>query len=73
MLQAVASLTIIIYDRNMFIIKATDAQSIAMERHALKNVNQCLNTNIYSYLETSVGQSSNLYFNVVHFFNASDN
>jgi hypothetical protein len=26
-----------------------------------------LNTNIYSYLETSGGQSSNLYLNVVHF------
>jgi hypothetical protein len=40
---------------------------------ALKNVNNCLNTNIYSYLETSGGQSSNLYLNVVHFFNASVN
>jgi hypothetical protein len=28
-----------------------------------------LNTNIYSYLETSVGQSSYAYLNVVHFFN----
>jgi hypothetical protein len=28
-----------------------------------------LETNIYSYLETSGGQSSNLYLNVVHFFN----
>ncbi len=27
----------------------------------------CLNTNIYPYLETSGGQSSNLYLNVVHF------
>jgi hypothetical protein len=40
-----------------------------MEQHALKNVNNCLNTNIYSYLETSGGQSSNPYLNVVHFFN----
>jgi hypothetical protein len=40
-----------------------------MEQHDLKNVNNCLNTNIYSYLETSGGQSSNLYLNVVHFFN----
>ena len=32
-----------------------------------KNVNNCLNTNIYSYLETSGDQSSNLYINVVHF------
>ena len=28
-----------------------------MELHALKNVNICLNTNIYSYLETYGGQS----------------
>jgi hypothetical protein len=34
-----------------------------MEHHTLK----CkLNTNIYSYLETSGGQSFNLYLNVVH-------
>jgi hypothetical protein len=38
-----------------------------MEQHAFKNVNNWLNTNIYSYLETSGGQSSNLYLNVVHF------
>ncbi len=44
-----------------------------MEQHALKIVNSCLNTNIYSYLETSDGQSSNLYLNVVHFFNTSVN
>jgi len=33
-----------------------------MEEHTFKNVNICLNTNIYSYLETSGGQSSNAYF-----------
>jgi hypothetical protein len=38
-----------------------------MEHRAYENVNNCLNTNMYSYLETSVGQSSNLYLNVVHF------
>jgi hypothetical protein len=38
-----------------------------MEQHTLKIVNSCLNTNIYSYLETSGGQSYNLYLNVVHF------
>jgi hypothetical protein len=38
-----------------------------MEQHALKIVNNCLNTNIYSYLETSGGQTYNLYLNVVHF------
>ncbi len=37
-----------------------------MEKHSLKNVNNCLYTNIYSYLETSGDQSSNLYLNVVH-------
>ncbi len=31
-----------------------------MEQHTLKNVNNCLNTNIYSYLETSGGQSTYL-------------
>ncbi len=36
--------------------------------NALTNVNNCLNTNIYSYIETSGGQSSNPYLNVVHFF-----
>jgi hypothetical protein len=40
-----------------------------MEHHALKNVNNCFNTNIYSYLETSGGHSSNPYLNVVNFFN----
>jgi hypothetical protein len=44
-----------------------------MEQHALKNVNNCLNTNIYSYLEASGGQSLNLYLNVVLFFNATVN
>jgi hypothetical protein len=39
----------------------------------LKNVNDCLNTNICSYLETCGGQSSNLYLNVVHFFNTGVN
>ncbi len=47
--------------------------AIPMEQHTLKNVNNCLNTNIYSYLETSSGQSSNLYLNAVHFFNTSVN
>ncbi len=30
-----------------------------MEQHALKNVNNRLNANFYSYLETAGGQSSN--------------
>ncbi len=44
-----------------------------MEQHALKNINNCLNSNIYSYLETSGGKSSNPYLNVVHFFNTRVN
>ena len=36
-----------------------------------KNVNNCLNTIIYSHLETSGGQNSNLYLNGVHFFNVT--
>jgi hypothetical protein len=44
-----------------------------MEQRALKNVNNYLNTNIYSYLETSGGQNSNIYLKVVHFFNTSVN
>ncbi len=43
-----------------------------MEQHALKNLSNCLNTNIYTYLETYGGQRSNLYLNVVHFFNTSE-
>jgi hypothetical protein len=39
----------------------------------IKNVKNCLNKNIYSYLETSGGQSFNLYLNIVHFFNTSVN
>jgi hypothetical protein len=38
-----------------------------MEQRTLKNANNYLNANIYYYLETSGGHSSNLYLNVVHF------
>ncbi len=48
-------------------------QNNAMEQRALKNVNNGLHTNTYSYLETSGGQSYNLYLNVAHFFNTSVN
>ncbi len=46
---------------------------MAMEERTLRNVNNYLNTNIYSYLETSGGQSYNLYLKVAHFFNTSVN
>ena len=44
-----------------------------MEQHAFKNLNNCFIANIYSYLDKSGGQSSNLYLNVVHFFSTSVN
>ncbi len=43
------------------------------EQRDLRNVNKRLNTNFYSYLETSGGQSFNLYLNVVPFVNTSAN
>ncbi len=51
----------------------TSSKFVAMEQRTLKNVNNGLNTNIYYHLKTSGGQSSNLYLNVVHFFNTSVN
>ncbi len=50
-----------------------DQVKSTMEQRNLKNANNYLNTNIYSYLETSGGQSSNLYLNAVHFFNTRVN
>jgi hypothetical protein len=47
--------------------------TVPMEQRALKNVSNCLNINIDSYLAMSGGQSSNLYLNVVHFFNTNVN
>jgi hypothetical protein len=60
---------VVIYGCKMFRTLAVDA----MEQHTFKNVNNCLNTNIYPYLKTSSSQSFKLYLNVVHFFNASIN
>ncbi len=36
--------------------------SQTVEKHAVNNINNCLNTNIYSYIETFSDQSFNLYF-----------
>jgi hypothetical protein len=44
-----------------------------MEQRTLENVNNYLNTNINSYLETSGGQSRDLYVKVFDFFNTSVN
>jgi hypothetical protein len=49
------------------------ARNDPMDQHSLKTVNNCLNYKKYSYLEKSGGQNSNLYLNVVHFFNTSVN
>jgi hypothetical protein len=59
----------------MFIVHATGKTKMmqSMEQRTLKNVNNYLNTNIDCYLETSGGQSSNLYLNVAHFFNTRVN
>jgi hypothetical protein len=46
---------------------------ISIKEHTLKNANNCYNTNNYSYIETSGGQSSHLHLNVAHFFNTSVN
>ncbi len=40
----------------------------AIKQRALKDVNNYLNNNIHSYLDTSGGQSSNLYLNVANLF-----
>ncbi len=44
-----------------------------MEQCALRNVNNCLYTNVYSFLETSDGICYNPYLNVVHFFDNTVN
>ncbi len=41
--------------------------SVSQDKTTLKIIINCLNTNIVSYLETSGGQSYNLYLNIVHF------
>jgi hypothetical protein len=56
-----------LYNINMIIYFATKTAVLPMGQRTLRNVNNYLNTNIYSYLETSVGQSSYLYKKVVHF------
>jgi hypothetical protein len=60
-------------DDGDYTFHCTNLLPISMEECTLKSVNNCLNTNIYSYFETSGGQSSNLYLNVVNFFNTSVN
>jgi hypothetical protein len=59
--------------QNLYRISSGNTVTQWNSQHALKNVNNCLNTNICSYLETSGGQSSNLNLNLVHSFNNSVN
>jgi hypothetical protein len=40
----------------------------AMKQGNLKNANNCLNTNVYSYLETSGGKSYILHLNVIDIY-----
>ncbi len=42
-----------------------------LEQNALKSVNNCFNANIYSYLETSGGQSSKSIFKCQSYFQTS--
>jgi hypothetical protein len=59
--------SLIVYDSNSSLKSDIEAtHSALMERRTLKNVNNCLNSKIYFYLETSGGKSYNLYLNVVH-------
>jgi hypothetical protein len=44
-----------------------------MEQYTFKIVNNCMNTKIYYYLETSGGQISDAYLNALHFFNTRVN
>jgi hypothetical protein len=60
-------ITIILFVFVVVMVAVAVVPVVVMEQHDLKNVNNCLNTNIYSYLETSGGQSANPYLNVVHF------
>jgi len=55
---------------NWFEVYYCTWSAVGMEQHAvkIKKCKQLFETNIYSYLETSGGQSSNLYLNVVDFF-----
>ncbi len=59
--QIISSLVI------MYFITTTLRIANSMAQHTLKSVNNYFNTNIDSYLETSEGQSFNLYLNLVHF------
>jgi hypothetical protein len=58
---------------NCYFCNKNSKKMALMEQRAFKNVNNFLNTNIYSHLETSGNQSFNIYLIVDHFFNTSVN
>jgi hypothetical protein len=70
-----SSITIVI----VFVMKVTMAMAVNYIARGIfyngkarfKNANNELKPNIYSYSETSCGQSSNLYLNVIHIFNTN--
>jgi hypothetical protein len=51
--------------------KKSNYDEYNLEEKQNQNILKMFECSIYSYLETSGGQSSNQYLNVVHFFNAS--
>ncbi len=55
--QAVAGLL----NKSSCLAPTLEVNKFIMEQHTLKNVSNGLNTNIYSYLKTSGGQSYNPY------------
>ncbi len=57
----------------IFSIGITYDRKLSMEQYALNNVNNSLNTNIYSYLQKYGDQNYILYLNVVCIFNTSVN
>jgi hypothetical protein len=66
-----------IYTRDSVVHKRTvtgdsDLKLKTTGQRTFKNVNNCLNANIYPYLETSGGKSYNPYLNFVHFFNTTN-
>ncbi len=60
--------TELIYGRKLFLMQDPEACNMqavinVLEKRALKNVHNCWNTNIFSYLETSGRKSYDLLFN----------
>jgi hypothetical protein len=67
----VIMLSVVMLNVVMLNVVMLSVPPLTMEQNIF--INQCSNANIYFYSETSGGQSLNLYLNVVHFFNTSDN